>query len=510
MAGKYPPEADVIVTWFALPPPGSPGRARFDQALATFKRPVVILDMPSGKGLNGQTYSESVRSFSAKTPIREAIRRAFGADFKPLRVAVCGFSEGCGGVRAAIQHGEGPHFDAAIAMDGIHTDFTPEGDFKRGRIDPGPLAAWVVFARAAVADKRLCIISTSSVVPERCKIPKGSPPGSKCGKGEVGTTVRYVSTTETANWIWRQVSGGDADINEKPLPLSIFAHEEKPPVKIKYQCPTEITYVQGVTYRYRNLGGLSIFNYANMDKPGNGCADHIYQDYYVFPLLLKEMLAPRWNEQPPTQGICLLAGLEADEQEAAGLGWLGLGDAYDEGLGDPPNGVPPAPPLPMPDTGLCPAGTHASQVPQGDGSTTIMCSPDQPCPEGMSYDPVSNLCQPLVGQTPHPPCAHPFVLPDDPEIVKRFEMPDFGDSSPLPGSPEDGGPPAPKPAPAPPTPGTDEVVPPAPIETVTTRKEPWLTDSTAPSRVIPTLLLVVGAATLFWFLGQKAPAGRSR
>lgn len=493
MAGGYPPEADVIVTWFALPPPGSPGRTRFDQALATFKRPVVVLDMPSRKGLKGQTYVESVRSFSAKTPIREAIRRAFGADFRPLRVAVCGFSEGCGGVRAAIQHGEGPHFDAAIAMDGIHTDFSPEGDFRRGRIDPGPLAAWVVFARAAVADKRLCVISTSSVVPERCKIPKGSPPGSKCGKGEVGTTVRYVSTTETANWIWRQASGGDADISEKPLPLAIFAHEENPPVKIKYQCPTEITYVQGVTYRYRNLGGLTIFNYANMDKPGNGCADHIYQDYFVFPLLLKEMLAPRWNEQPPTQGICLLAGLEADEQEIMGLG-------------DPP--LAPLPPFPMPSDGICPAGSHAGQAPQADGSTLMMCSPDQPCPEGMDYDPESNLCQPLAGRTPHPPCAHPFVLPDDPAVVRRFEMPDFGDSSPLPGSPEDAGPPAPKPAAAPPAPGeADEVSPPAPIETVMTRREPFLTDSTAPSRVIPTLLLVMGAATLFWFWG--APPSRA-
>jgi hypothetical protein len=129
----------------------------------------------------------------------------------------------------------------------------------------------------------------------------------------------------------------------------------------------------------------------------------------------------------------------------------------------------------------------------------------------MAYDPDSNLCQPLVGQTPHPPCAHPFVLPDDPSAVKRFKMPDFGDSSPLPGSPEDGGPPNPKPQtpnPSPPKAG-DEVVPPAPIETVTTRKEPWLTDSMAPSRVIPTLLLVAGAATLFWFWGAP-PSRRTR
>ena len=66
-----------------------------------------------------------------------------------------------------------------------------------------------------------------------------------------------------------------------------------------------ITYVQAVNYRYRNVGGLSINNYANLDP--TGCADHIYQARHVLPLTVATFLADRWNAQPPTEGVCLTA-----------------------------------------------------------------------------------------------------------------------------------------------------------------------------------------------------------
>lgn len=282
-------QADVVISWFSESP-------ELSATKAFFKRPTVFLNMPAGfvpvvdaqgkavlgadgKPLHkGRDYDADIKAYDPKKPLRAAIAKFFpGLD--PLRVCLIGFSQGCQGVRAALRWGESARVDAVIPVDGIHAGYTnPEKTALR----PADVTPFVAFGAAARTEGRLMVITTSSIVPGN-----------------------FASTTQTANFIWRAVTGQDADIVEHDLPPGFWAHEENPPVTIQFQCVKPITYVQAVNYRYRNVGGLSINNYANLDP--TGCADHIYQARHVLPLTVATFLADRWNAQPPTEGVCLTA-----------------------------------------------------------------------------------------------------------------------------------------------------------------------------------------------------------
>lgn len=281
--------ADVVLTWFADSPKLSV------VAKSAFTRPTVFLAMPAGfvpeldaggqpvigadgkPKMKGRDYDGQITAYGPKA--LRAIIAKYAPGLEPLRVCLVGFSQGCQGVRAALRHGESARVDAVLAIDGIHAGY-PKGD-KTKLVAPD-VTPYVAYGAAAREDGRLFVISTSSIVPGG-----------------------FASTTQTANFLWRAVTGQDADIQEHDLPPGFWAHEEVPPVAIKFQCIKEQIYTQALSYRYRNVGGFVINNYVNQDP--TGCADHIYQAHHVLPLIAHDFLAARWNAQPPTEGVCLTA-----------------------------------------------------------------------------------------------------------------------------------------------------------------------------------------------------------
>jgi hypothetical protein len=100
-------------------------------------------------------------------------------------VTLTGFSAGHGAVRAILR--EPRHFarvDAVLLLDGMHTSYVPEGTplAAGGALDTTNLAAFAAFARAAMRGEKRFLVTHSEIFP--------------------GT---YASTTETANWLLREL-----------------------------------------------------------------------------------------------------------------------------------------------------------------------------------------------------------------------------------------------------------------------------------------------------------------
>jgi hypothetical protein len=201
-------------------------------------------------------------------------------DISPLRVALFGFSEGCTGVRLALQSADGPNVDAVLAIDGIHTVWT---DKKKRMMSINELVAWRACAVSAATDGRLMVITTSAVVPS------------------------YVSTTYTSNYLWESATGTDDVTFDAPLP-DAFTEPVTPPYTSSAGCfPDGVCWktTEYTTYAlraYRKKNGLVILNYSNLDPTGVG--DHRLQADRVSPLVLKHFLAPRWNDNEPVTGPC--------------------------------------------------------------------------------------------------------------------------------------------------------------------------------------------------------------
>lgn len=100
------------------------------------------------------------------------------------RITVGGWSAGCQGLRAMLRHKSAvKRMDRVLMIDGIHTSYV---DGKPGplesKIDTEPLQPIAAFAREAMAGRKRMLITHSEIFP--------------------GT---YASTTETADWLLREI-----------------------------------------------------------------------------------------------------------------------------------------------------------------------------------------------------------------------------------------------------------------------------------------------------------------
>lgn len=252
--------ADVILTTAFSPMPAS--------VLALFQRPtrVVTLPVPPGQG-----YQAMVAGYGSQ-PVR-GILQQYAPDVTPLRVAAMGFSESCQFPRAILRSADGGRLDAAVAIDGIHAQWSGNGSHS---IAPGYLEAWEGFASLAASGGPLLAITTSSIVPA------------------------FVSTTETSDAIWRAVTGSDDDREDTSPDPTLYNADLNPPVTIHSQAGGTTTYTSLPTKRYRNAGSLYIYNYGDLDAPGTN--DHILQAQVILPRVLAAYLAARWNGSDPSQG----------------------------------------------------------------------------------------------------------------------------------------------------------------------------------------------------------------
>lgn len=254
-------QADVVISWGFAPVP--------EEAKAAFARPTKFIALPTPQK---RAYSAQV-SGMFPSPIRYAVTH-FLPGVQPLRVACLGFSESCHGVRNLLNSADGANFDAAIAIDGVHTAYGPNKS-----VDPNGMKPWLEFAKYAVGQTngtsdRLLAITHSSIVPPN-----------------------FVSTTATADWLWHQFTTEAAgEIPAIPPlvtpPASI--HVGSPPASHPYN----VEYPEPDWQPGRRFNGLIILGCNNRDIPA-GYADHIYQARVILPAVVTGLLAERWNANDP-------------------------------------------------------------------------------------------------------------------------------------------------------------------------------------------------------------------
>jgi hypothetical protein len=277
-ASSNKPEADVVLGWFSSGAVTAPA----------FERPTKFVQLPTP---DGQKYDDMLASIAqsmgmTNTPLA-AVLKKYAPDVRPARVALLGFSEGCQGVRSMLRSKDARRVDSVIAIDGIHAQFQ-EGSHTT--LNPGYLTAWSAFAALAADGERLMIDTTSAIVPP----------------------YPYVSTTDTSNWIWREATGSEEPRYDHALPQALIDYFQ-PPITLKGGSKgtlvwPEVTYELPPLTRYRNKGGLWVFNYNDLDPTGH--QDHVLQAQAILPLMLTTFLATRWNKIAPGDGICVLAAGE--------------------------------------------------------------------------------------------------------------------------------------------------------------------------------------------------------
>lgn len=242
-------EADVIIAWGHGPVP--------DSVKGEFKRPTKFLT------LSNPNWKSPLEGFNYTTPIQDIVAK-YAPGTTPLRVAALGFSASCQGVAALLGSPQGGWFDAAVAIDGIHTGLP---------VSQAGMTPWFNYGKLAVVNERLLAITHSSVVPPN-----------------------YASTTQTANWLWDTLTGGSDAFTDPPVPAVDI------PAKTVSGGPAGSTYP--VQYPApalqppKRAGGLVVLGFNNLDKPA-GYGDHRYQAQAVLPWALKALLAARWNAMDP-------------------------------------------------------------------------------------------------------------------------------------------------------------------------------------------------------------------
>lgn len=227
--------ADVVISWYS--------ENKETQALrASFERPTRFIQMPAGPGTD---YPKQIAAFG-QNALQNLIAQKL-PDITPMRVALMGFSEGCQGVRAALKCGDGGRVDAALAIDGIHTQWVKKGE----TFSTGLLLPWGAIGERAAsgsgASTPLLVVTTSDVKPD------------------------YVSTTVTSNWIWSRATGLGEISSDIDIPSWASGPVEPPyvnspgsfgPGQAKWP---ETVYSSFPLRAFRKQGGLWILNYWNLD-----------------------------------------------------------------------------------------------------------------------------------------------------------------------------------------------------------------------------------------------------
>lgn len=250
-------KSDVVISWSFATVPAA--------VKAKFQRPTRFVEIPTPAG---RKYGDQIRSFGWPNPLPGIIAK-YAPGVEAQRVAALGFSESCGGVGGLLKSGNGGDFDAAVAVDGIHV--------APGKVIPaGALVQWVSFAQRAALGTGLCVITHSSVVPP------------------------YVSTTQTADYIWEQAAKTTDEVTIPAVPdlqgpgatINVGSPPANKPYSVTY--PDVTSHMQAP----RRANGLVVLGWDNLDVPA-GYADHIWQARVVLPLVLERFLVARWNAMDP-------------------------------------------------------------------------------------------------------------------------------------------------------------------------------------------------------------------
>ena len=290
------------------------------------------------------------------------------------RVCVMGFSNGCIGVSEVLMCDDWPQIDCVLAIDGIHGEYK---DPKEHLQYPERYFSFIRYGLNTAkknpedsANYPVCIITHSSIVPP------------------------YVSTTETAEYIWQAVSGripsgikvetefcGYPDCVTRQRLARLEAIQYDPCVTpprngccgVSGQSCRSSQGDGVITFTGLNDGwwekhianNFHVFGWKN--KGRTGYPDHLYQAERVLPAMVQEFLIGRWGGDCP--GAVTGFGLFGNT-DPAGSCPVPQGQVYGEGE-EQDNNVPgmkaPQNYFPGLTPGRIPPGIHP-KLPDPEGS----------------------------------------------------------------------------------------------------------------------------------------------
>lgn len=196
-------------------------------------------------GIGSGVYESTFRDQAAFKTLIESVEttmatRSGRKSARARRIALSAWSAGYGAVRSILSQPLGrDRVDSVLLLDGLHCDYVQGGALERTSLEP-----FLRFAQKAAANKRLMVVSHSSIVP----------PG-------------YASTTETANYLIHELGGSPRKASARASdPLGLV-----------------------LTSRY-DLGDFHVRGYAGKAEPDHCAHLGLLQD------ILKVHLAPRWSK----------------------------------------------------------------------------------------------------------------------------------------------------------------------------------------------------------------------
>jgi hypothetical protein len=200
-------------------------------------------------GLGSGVYESTFRDANAFPRLVESVEAVMAArsgrkTTHARKIALSAWSAGYGAVRSLLsQPSVRERIDSVILLDALHCDYAGEA-LERADLDP-----FVRYARDAAANKRLMVVTHSSIVP----------PG-------------YASTTETANFLIRELGGKARPARPRasdPLGLELISRYDR--------------------------GDFHVRGYAGQDKPDHCAHLGLLRD------ILQVHLVPRWSKKVAAQ-----------------------------------------------------------------------------------------------------------------------------------------------------------------------------------------------------------------
>jgi hypothetical protein len=142
------------------------------------------INLGSGSSVYEEAFFEESTFINLLQSIRDSLKTIVGRERKFSGIYLSSFSAGYGAARAILKQPEAVKMiDGIILLDGLHTDYVPEGQVfsEGGKLNTQALAPFLNFAKLAIEGKKLMLITHSEIFP--------------------GT---YASTTETADYLIQQ------------------------------------------------------------------------------------------------------------------------------------------------------------------------------------------------------------------------------------------------------------------------------------------------------------------
>ena len=153
-------------------------------AVKEFGRPVIlaVVNLGSGSSVYERPFQETGCISSLVDCIGDSVAMKWQRSFS--KIYFSSFSAGYGAVRAILRE-DAVSPDGILLMDGLHTDYIPEGTvlYEGGALNEDKMAGFLRFAELALGNEKRLVITHSEIFP--------------------GT---YASTTETADYLIQSLS----------------------------------------------------------------------------------------------------------------------------------------------------------------------------------------------------------------------------------------------------------------------------------------------------------------